>query len=110
MLQLPEQQFSNFVHKVTIPELRDLTKCEQLCEGFKEDLSFHSSLSMSSLLVSGMPDSSKFCSTNKKLQNIRIFAFLEMLPHNYIFCDRKFSQKNSATKASDYTVYYALVK
>ena len=49
---MPEKQLSNFVYKVTKPELRDLTNCDQLCEGFKEDLSFHSSLSPSSLLVS----------------------------------------------------------
>lgn len=52
VLQLPPDQLANFVHEVAQPELRDLTKCEYLCDTFKEDLTFHSSLSLQSLMVS----------------------------------------------------------
>jgi len=52
VLQLPSEQLTNFVHQVAQPELRDLTKCEHLCSTFQEDLAFHSSLSLQSLMVS----------------------------------------------------------
>ena len=39
LLQLPEQQLPNFVHKIAKPVLRCLTR-DQLCEDFKEASDF----------------------------------------------------------------------
>jgi len=50
LLQLPHDELSQFSPLVSHPELSYVMRCAELCEDFHEDLEFHFSLGISSLL------------------------------------------------------------